>query len=361
VLASDNTGRNRVRLVTQDRVALLGDLRNRIDDVIAEVVPPGAPVALVNFPNHRNAGDSAIWMGAERVLRDLDRPVRYRASWASYEPTALKRAAPEGPILLNGGGNLGDAYVGPRSQQGTRERVLADFPGRLVVQLPQSTWFRSDDARSAMARRLAAHGNTILLLRDEASLAYASAAFPTQSLLCPDLALALDPRPRPTVARSEVLWLARRDGESAGYEPPRAAGVEVVDWLEPLVDEPDPSTIDAAWLRWNERMTERAHTDPRAARRWGRVLARSFGPLARYWVDRGCRILARGEVVITDRLHGHVLALLMGIPHVVLANTNGKIESFLDTWTGSVDGVARAADPDAALARARSLASGDRA
>lgn len=346
--------------MTNDRVALLGDLRARITDVIASVVPAGEPVSLVNFPNHRNAGDAAIWLGAERALRDAGRPVRYRASWASYEPDALRAAAPEGPILLNGGGNLGDAYVGPRSQQGTRERVLADFPGRLVVQLPQSTWFRDPTARDDMARRLDAHGNAVLLLRDEASLAYATDSFPARTLLCPDLALGLDPRARPGPPRTDVLWLARRDGESTGYLPPDEVGVEVVDWLEPLADEPSPSTIQAALLRWNDRMTERVHQDPRAAQRWGRLLARTFGALGRYWVDRGCRILGRGHVVVTDRLHGHVLALLMGVPHVVLPNANGpgstnKVEAFLDTWTGQAPGVVRAASAQQALDAARRL------
>jgi pyruvyl transferase EpsO len=85
------------------------------------------------------------------------------------------------------------------------------------------------------------------------------------------------------------------------------------------------------------------------------VLARTFDPLARYWVDRGCRILARGRVVVTDRLHGHVLALLMGIPSVVLPNANAKTRSFVDTWTHDVDGVVRADDAASGLAAARDL------
>jgi hypothetical protein len=45
----------------------------------------------------------------------------------------------------------------------------------------------------------------------------------------------------------------------------------------------------------------------------------------------------------------------------VLANSNGKIDSFLDTWTGDVDGVVRATEPEEALTLARSLATGARA
>jgi pyruvyl transferase EpsO len=335
-----------------ERGAALAALDGTIDDAVAAAVPAG-PVALVNFPNHRNAGDPAIWLGAERVLGRLGRRIRYRASWASYDPVALTRAVPEGPILLNGGGNLGDAYVGPRSQQGTRERVLADFPGRPVVQLPQSTWFRDPAAAEAMAARLDEHGATTLLLRDRDSLAFAREAFAaTPAVLCPDLALALGPRRRPADARVDVLWLARRDPEAAVDAPDGAAGVEIVDWLEPLADEPAPSWWLRRVLAVNDRLTQRSAAEPADARRWGRLLAATFDPLARHWVDRGCRILSRGRVVVTDRLHGHVLALLMGIPSVVLPNGNGKTRAFVDAWTGTIDGVTLADDAEHALALA---------
>jgi pyruvyl transferase EpsO len=187
------------------------------------------------------------------------------------------------------------------------------------------------------------------MLRDQVSLTYAVSSFPARAVLCPDLALALAPRERPTPSRADVLWLARRDGETIGYAPPDEPGVEVVDWLEPVPDEPPASAVTRALLRWNDRMTERVHRDAEAARRWSGLLARTFDPLGRYWVDRGCTILARGRVVVTDRLHGHLLALLMGIPQVVLPNANGKIEAFLDTWTGTAPGVARAERPEDAL------------
>ena len=44
-------------------------------------------------------------------------------------------------------------------------------------------------------------------------------------------------------------------------------------------------------------------------------------------------MLAAGHTVITDRLHGHILSLLLGIPHVVLDNSYGKVRAFYETWT----------------------------
>jgi pyruvyl transferase EpsO len=37
--------------------------------------------------------------------------------------------------------------------------------------------------------------------------------------------------------------------------------------------------------------------------------------------------------VVTDRLHTHILCLLLGIPHAVLDNNYGKVGRFISCWT----------------------------
>ena len=39
------------------------------------------------------------------------------------------------------------------------------------------------------------------------------------------------------------------------------------------------------------------------------------------------------SLVITNRLHGHILCILMGIPHIFLPNSYYKNEQFYKTWT----------------------------
>jgi pyruvyl transferase EpsO len=80
--------------------------------------------------------------------------------------------------------------------------------------------------------------------------------------------------------------------------------------------------------------------------------------LAGLHLRRGCSLLASGRVVVTDRLHGYLLSLLLGLPHVVLGDRHGKIASTLATWT--CDGLPTrwARTPEEALAHARHLADG---
>jgi pyruvyl transferase EpsO len=60
-------------------------------------------------------------------------------------------------------------------------------------------------------------------------------------------------------------------------------------------------------------------------------------------------------VVVTDRLHGHILSVLLGIPNVLMDNSYGKNQSFYATWTQDLDLVRWAKKGDDPLQLARSL------
>ena len=67
-------------------------------------------------------------------------------------------------------------------------------------------------------------------------------------------------------------------------------------------------------------------------------------------------MLARGEVVITDHLHGHILCSLMQIPHVVLDSRTGKVGECFRQLTQHWSGAVFADSPVHALELARELA-----
>jgi len=83
------------------------------------------------------------------------------------------------------------------------------------------------------------------------------------------------------------------------------------------------------------------------------ALSATYAPLARRRLERGCRLLASAGAIVTDRLHGHVLCLLLGIPHVLLDNNYGKVRSFYETWTADADLVRWGESPAEALRLAR--------
>ena len=97
---------------------------------------------------------------------------------------------------------------------------------------------------------------------------------------------------------------------------------------------------------------------PRRLRVLRRDSEATFDYQARQRMNIGCALLARGSVVVTDRLHGHILSLLLGIPQVVLDNSYGKVRQFHETWTKSMPQVrwARCIPTDARAAAKELLA-----
>ena len=299
--------------------ALIRSLRDTLDRTLRPLLAGVSRVALLDVPTHQNVGDSAIHLGALAVLRRAGVEVCYACSIETYAPDTLARKLGDGAILLAGGGNLGDVWP---LHQGLRERVLADFPDTPVIQLPQSLHFGDPAALERARATFGAHRRLTILLRDARSLEAARCAFDAPTALCPDLAFALGMLERPVAASAPVVWLARRDREAAPNS--HAGSHPTFDWaLEP------PSPLS--------RMERMGHALTSAH---PRLEPYTHGPLMRLGVlasrrrvRSGCAMLAAGATVITDRLHGHILSLLLGIPHALLDNSYGKVRSFYETWT----------------------------
>jgi exopolysaccharide biosynthesis predicted pyruvyltransferase EpsI len=201
------------------------------------------------------------------------------------------------------------------------------FPRRRIVQLPQTIHFDNLAAQDRAAEKIAAHGNVLLLVRDQSSFDLARNVFKCDVRLCPDMALALGPKARPAEARHELLLLLRTDKEKADPNPLPVLPMEAVvgDWLE------EPADLRKWLRRWSTCRTALAAPARSFDRNY--QCERFYRVLAAHRVARGLRLLSSGRMVITDRLHSHILCLLVRIPHIVFDNNYGKLDSFIETWT----------------------------
>lgn len=344
---------SKVALPTDSAVArtAVDNLHRELLRSLGDVLPRGTRAALVNYPNHHNVGDPALYVGTIRALRAIDVQVTYRCEVTTYDRASLARVLSRGTtvILINGGGNLGDQYP----QQRLRETVLRDFASVQTIQLPQSVWFQDRARLDAFRTIVDAHRGLTLMLRDATSLAFARANFAAQAQLAPDLAFGIGPIDRPIAADRDVVWLRRQDREGTPAQGAHDGGlVAPFDWLTATADEAVVDRSGRWLLRANARLSRHV-----AQHRWlWPAVAATYDPLAARRLEFGLRELARGRVVVTDRLHGLILALLMGIPVVAVDNVNGKVRSFVDTWLGGVPTVHLADTHEAALGLARKLA-----
>lgn len=336
---------------------LLAQLASRTADAVASAVPAGSDVALVNFPNHRNAGDPALWLGGLLALRRAGARLRYVCDPESYDPAELRRRLGARPLVaIGGGGNLGDRYL---RQQRARERVLEDFPQGRFVQLPQSIDFR-DPGEQDRVGRIMADRDLVLMVRERRSEQRAR-DMGLDPVVVPDAALLLQALRRPVAPRVDVLWQHRDDPEQSRPDlDPRGLvdggiSIEVRDWLRSLGEDEEPPTLAERAAHAVEARVAAAVAEGRMRRAAPTLLRHAYPRMARHWTRRGVHMLGLGRVVVSDRLHGHLLSLLAGIPHVALDNATGKVHDTLDLWTGEHPLVVRAEDPEHAAAAAARL------
>jgi exopolysaccharide biosynthesis predicted pyruvyltransferase EpsI len=324
-----------------NHIQKIAQLRARIDSELDPLIPSGGTAALLDFSSYGNVGDNAIWLGQKAYLERRGVEVVYACDIETYSTAALRRAVGDGPILIQGGGNFGDMW--PEHQR-FREQVLEEFPSNPIVQFPQTIHFAEGGAALERAKRtLTAHRRFSLLVRDSSSLHLARTNFPANHVaLCPDMAFYLGPLERPFAPSTDVVRLLRDDleaGDRSGLEG-AGHGDQTVDWI---ADEVTPLTL------LNRIRPSRFFGPP--DRDWTgslswlrRPLAAGFDGVARERLQRGIRTLSRGRTVTTDRLHAHIISLLLGIPHALIDNSYGKVRGYYEAWTSDCD-LVRWVDP----------------
>jgi exopolysaccharide biosynthesis predicted pyruvyltransferase EpsI len=335
------------------------------------LAPLGQPrqCALLNYPNHVNIGDHMIWAGTVDYLQRVNQTrIAYTGAPDSYSERSLNLAlSPADPILLHGGGSLGDLWP---DRQEFHERVVAGNPNRPVIVLPQSMHFRDAGRARRAADIFNAHGGLTLFMREQCSYARACELFTNCRVhLAPDMAFQLagffdSARP----AAATTLLLSRRDHEALpGSE--RMAGIDHAhqDWVSferkwrwgrhsiPL------SRTLARWYRegWQRRFLAPGEYRLRAAwlddlRADPATSALAAGPgcgfsLGLIW--DGCHQLRSHRALVTDRLHAHLLATMLGMPSLLRPNSYDKNKSFHETWLSDIPWCRFVAD-DAAVPQA---------
>jgi len=328
--------------------ALIDALQAKGRAVLDPLIPVGASVCLLDYPNNSNVGDSLIWLGSTAYLRSRDVAMRYVCDLENYDPTRIKKALPHQPvILLNGGGNFGTLWP---AVQKLRLQVLRDFPGVPVVQLPQSLHFDNDAAIEEAAAVIRAHGNFTLLVRDQPSYELATQRFQCVVKLCPDMAFFIGPLQDERKAPYDRFILARTDREQKS------------NWLAPLEQlKPQLSLRISDWLHlgWREsiyfRLEKYSAGLRRAIDKDNLLLLTLWNALSAARLLRGAELLTSGRVVIADRLHVHILSILLDKPHVLIDNSYRKLGNLHDAWTAGFTGVKFVSDLQEALEQAQLL------
>lgn len=313
------------------------NIKMRLIETMRTALKGVKKVAFIGMSMHNDKTDSAITMGELSILNELGINIVYRGIEGGEREAEVQaneiRARLGTPrddvaVLFHGGGNFGDVW---RDQHRFRLFVmkrLLDF--RLVV-LPQSVLLSSDGTFLLdETKEIYDQASSLTLIaRDASSLRFLAQHFGQHRIfLCPDSAFILAPQNVSGVLAHrrlsrdiDILYLFRSDKESKFPE-----------------NETQPSAIKKRhpglrvevndWIAHGEPLTLSATSSPDP------VLANSER------TRLGFEFLARSKVIVTDRLHGLVMASILDLPVVFL--DLDRITGFHDTWMLGADNVVSA-------------------
>ncbi|NUB26886.1 polysaccharide pyruvyl transferase family protein [Azospirillum brasilense] len=302
-------------------LAALEALSLRVRDLVLPHLGSG-PAVYADIPVHLNVGDLLINQGAETLFADGGVEIRERVTLGNARRLLRRQRDGQAAILLHGGGNFGDLYP---HHETFRQKVLESFPSSRIVLLPQTVYYRDHDQLRHDMKRWSAHRNLVFMARDAPSLDLVRPFLGERAIQVPDLAHYLTRYPtRLTPVRpahdTTLLVMARRDQECAGRHWLRQDS-PVFDW-EDLCGPEDFAgfALAARLIRLDDAFPLPA--DP----------LRGWYPIRDRLVRKAVAHFGAANAVVTNRLHGMLLALMMGLPVQVRDNSYGKLTNYIDSW-----------------------------
>lgn len=343
-----------------DRDALiLAALRDTLDEVLSAALDGRRRAVVLDAPAYRNAGDLLILRGTLSSLRRLGVKAVSVQDWTLTSWTHLEGLAPDVAVLLQGGGNFGGLYP---EHDDYRARVLSTLrdPSAAIV-MPQSVNFPDQQSRERGRQLYGSFNTATFLVRDSRSatvLRDTISQIADSVQLCPDAAFgtSLTSRHLPTC---DVFILQREDAESTRRDltvATRGLGLDFLSGDWPSFGRAFPS------YRALRKLMSLGERGRRAVRQVPRPVGSiAVSALERAWqppqqlllrahaadhVHQIRRTVERGRLLVTDRLHGHVAASLMGVPNIALDNADGKVGALINEWTKGLSTTHFAQTPD---------------
>lgn len=288
----------------------------------------GPKVLLVGTPIHDNLGDHLLALsaldvlerafGGERVVIEIPTEL-----YMLEREAILESLCPRDVVAMMAGGWMGNVW--PSDDAILRDVVTSsDGLAQTVVVLPQTLHYNKAlpnyEAEVEKAQVSWRSSSAVLCVRERGSYetAVCEVGMPDERVkLLPDLGLVYMV-PHAAGRRDGVLTCLRKDRERVG------------DW-----------GAEAA------RYAKMLGTTIRSTS----TLIGKVTPLARRGdlVHRKIREFATARLVVTDRLHGMIMAVLAGTPCVYFDNATGKVGGVADAWLAGYPGVARGGGEDAVL------------
>lgn len=278
---------------------------------------------LLELPYYNNIGDVLIWQGEEDFLRTLPYTCKGRYALETFTFPTI----PDGTLILfQGGGNFGDLWT---KHHEFKMKIVEHYTNCKFLFLPQTVFFQNEANLQACAKRLSENKNITICARDQASYDILKQNFSNTVLLVPDMAFCINRNrlQKCTTPTEQDMLMIRNDAE-----------FQLSDELASLMDQKSIAVRDWPPMERRDLFT------------W---LLVKFSPIVSprlldwycqqiympYLVRCGVRFINRYRTIHSTRLHGAILALLLGKDVVLYDNSYGKNSGFYNTWLADCESI----------------------
>ena len=258
---------------------------------------------LIDTPTHGNLGDHAIVLAEQQFLEE--RGEKYIELTAcqinSMEKQYAKIIPKDKIILLPGGGFLGELW---KEEEYRVRRILKAFSEHKIVIFPQTLTFEANSIESQEFFKeskeiYSLHQNLTLFVREKKSFDFVKEKLPGVScFMAPDMVLGLKNLIISLKERKDILLCMRSDCEKKYSERDISEIIEILRKKYP-----------------NEKL-----------RKTDTVIKKNITPKHRKGtVEKKLLEFVESKLVVTDRLHGMIFAVITGTPCIAINNGNGKV------------------------------------
>lgn len=263
---------------------------------------------LVMLPEHGNLGDHAIAIAEEKFLREYFKEYELICittnEFCLLQDYLIKYIQPSDILFFQGGGYIGDLWGNGK----VFKKINNLFPDNIKIILPNSLAYEKDyQVNSSLAikelRELYSEKNLYIFFRDINSFRfYSQNGFVKRCYYFPDMAMFLSnifQNDNNHDLCKKVLLCFRNDKEKIFYEEKKVKQI-----------------LKILGLEYFEADTHLYQKVPKHEEM--------------IYISELVKTIQNCRLVITDRLHGMVLAVICGVPCVVFDNSTHKISSVFE-------------------------------
>ena len=274
----------------------------------------GRKKRLVYFelPCFDNLGDHAIAYAAEEILRSFCDETEYQLfvvdGWnVDSSVSALKKClSPEDVFVCQGGGNFGSLYD---FAEVFRRKVFKAFRGNRIILMPQTCFYAEDEegkrALEADKEAIEKCSDLTLYARDMTSYEFMKNNFRAKVEFLHDTVSLYDATEWASKEREGIVVCLRSDKEGKLTLGDKKIIISECEKKRKVMVTDTCTNYDVA-------TTEREKVLKDKWKLWG-----------------------KSELVVTDRLHGMIFALITGTPCIVIGNNHFKVYEAYKTFSGA--------------------------